>query len=167
MSVRELMVACDFSEPARRAVRLGLKLGAALEARVSVVYVHSEPYGGRADMEAGLTGAQEGQTERYLRFLELELQRFVHTVDPTAGERVRYLVRRGEPAAQISACANEIGADLLCLGATGKGAMQRVLLGSVSERVLRDSLVPVLVVPSRAGERTDEIAAGESSQGPA
>jgi nucleotide-binding universal stress UspA family protein len=35
---------------------------------------------------------------------------------------------------------------MLCVGSTGKGAVQRVLLGSISQSILRGSLVPVLIV---------------------
>jgi nucleotide-binding universal stress UspA family protein len=40
----------------------------------------------------------------------------------------------------------EIGADLVIIGSTGKGAVERFMLGSASQTVLRESPVPVLVV---------------------
>jgi nucleotide-binding universal stress UspA family protein len=55
-------------------------------------------------------------------------------------------VVRGDAVKRILAVAAEISADLICVGATGKGAAQRLLLGSVSEYLLRTSSVPVLVV---------------------
>ena len=48
---------------------------------------------------------------------------------------------------RLEALAHQIAADVICLGATGKGAVQRALLGSVSQLVLRSSKVPVLLVP--------------------
>jgi nucleotide-binding universal stress UspA family protein len=58
---------------------------------------------------------------------------------------VRHVVR-GEPIKRIEARVQEIGADVLCVGSTGKGAVQRALLGSISQRILRTSPVPVLTV---------------------
>jgi nucleotide-binding universal stress UspA family protein len=58
---------------------------------------------------------------------------------------VRHVVR-GEPIKRIDALRQEIGADLIAVGSTGKGAVERALLGSVSQRIVRSSPVPVLTV---------------------
>ncbi|HBH01951.1 MAG TPA: universal stress protein UspA, partial [Candidatus Rokubacteria bacterium] len=42
--------------------------------------------------------------------------------------------------------ARELDADLVVVGARGRGGIERLLLGSVSERVLRDARCPVLIV---------------------
>lgn len=55
----------------------------------------------------------------------------------------------GFPADEIVAAAAHGGADLVVIGARGLGAMQRLLLGSVSERVLHHADCPVLVVKRR------------------
>jgi nucleotide-binding universal stress UspA family protein len=39
-----------------------------------------------------------------------------------------------------------VNADVICLGSTGKGAVERVLLGSVSQSVVRASPIPVITV---------------------
>lgn len=62
-------------------------------------------------------------------------------------------LREGTPAEQILAVAEEIGADLIVVGTRGRVGLQRVLLGSVAQRVVRLSAVPITVV--RWGERED------------
>lgn len=52
----------------------------------------------------------------------------------------------GSPANEIIRYAKEIDADLIVVGATGKKAVERFLLGSVSEKIVRNATVPVLVV---------------------
>lgn len=59
-------------------------------------------------------------------------------------------LRRGPAAREIAALAEEIGADLVVVGNRGVGAVERTLLGSVSEEVARISPSPTLVV--RGGE---------------
>ena len=54
---------------------------------------------------------------------------------------------RGDPVKRIEELAKELGADVVCVGATGKGAVARVMLGSISQALLRTSAIPVLVVP--------------------
>jgi nucleotide-binding universal stress UspA family protein len=56
---------------------------------------------------------------------------------------------RGDPVAKLLADA-EIGVDLLVLGSRGFGPVMRLLIGSVSSRVIREAPCPVLVVPRPA-----------------
>jgi nucleotide-binding universal stress UspA family protein len=54
-------------------------------------------------------------------------------------------VTSGDPAGELVRIANENAVDLVVLGARGLGAVQRLLLGSVSEAVLRDASCAVLI----------------------
>jgi nucleotide-binding universal stress UspA family protein len=62
-----------------------------------------------------------------------EVQFFVHA-------------RIGKPAVEILEVATDVGADLIFIGSHGKTGVERLLLGSVSERVVREAKCPVLVV---------------------
>ena len=55
----------------------------------------------------------------------------------------------GTPASEIVAAARAFDADLVVVGARGRGGIERLLLGSVSERGLRDARRPVLIVKGR------------------
>jgi nucleotide-binding universal stress UspA family protein len=55
-------------------------------------------------------------------------------------------VRTGDPALQLEQGAEENGADLVVVGARGHSAAHRLLLGSVSTRLLHHARRPVLVV---------------------
>ncbi|MCL6547281.1 MAG: universal stress protein [Alicyclobacillus sp.] len=57
---------------------------------------------------------------------------------------------RGRPAEVISYVADQGGYDLVVVGSHGRGAVERTLIGSVSEEVIRESVVPVLVVPAKS-----------------
>jgi nucleotide-binding universal stress UspA family protein len=64
----------------------------------------------------------------------------------TEGEGARMLVRRGEPAAEIAWAVGEEGADLVAMATHGRNGLARAFLGSVAERVLAVSPVPVLLL---------------------
>lgn len=65
---------------------------------------------------------------------------------------VNIIVEYGSPKTMISKdLANKVEADLIICGATGLNAMERFLIGSVSEYIVRSSTCDVLVV------RTDEV----------
>jgi nucleotide-binding universal stress UspA family protein len=53
--------------------------------------------------------------------------------------------RIGKPAEEILLLAQEVGADLIFIGSHGKTGVERMLLGSVSERVVREAKCPVMI----------------------
>lgn len=61
------------------------------------------------------------------------------------GANARALVVRGEPASMILAAAREIGPNLVAMSTHGRSGVMRFIRGSVAERVLRHSPVPVLL----------------------
>lgn len=60
-------------------------------------------------------------------------------------------VRRGTPFQSIREYANRREIDVISMGTNGRTGLNRFLLGSVTENVLRTARTPVLVVPSAAG----------------
>ena len=63
-----------------------------------------------------------------------------------AGVHVRPVLRRGVPYAEIVALATDERADLILIGTHGRGGLNRALLGSVADRVVRLAPCPVLTV---------------------
>jgi nucleotide-binding universal stress UspA family protein len=59
---------------------------------------------------------------------------------------IKTVYRRGEPSHEILAAAGEVKADLIVMGSRGLGQIGGLILGSVSERVLHGSHIPVLIV---------------------
>jgi len=146
MIPKKILVAHDFSPPADRALAFAASLADKVGAAIEVVHIHPELYGGYGDPSVGVPWPTPEQGERYLRFLESETQNAVQRVMGDKAASVKCHVARGEPAKRLVALAEELHADTICLGSTGKGAVERVLLGSVSERVLRTSKIPVITV---------------------
>jgi nucleotide-binding universal stress UspA family protein len=68
--------------------------------------------------------------------------------DRESASEVQFFVhaRIGKPAVEILALAREVGADLLFIGSHNKVGLERYLLGSVSERIVREAQCPVMVV---------------------
>jgi nucleotide-binding universal stress UspA family protein len=65
---------------------------------------------------------------------------------PTTSE-VQFFIhcRIGRPVEEILSLAYEVGADLIFVGSHNKASLERMLLGSVSERVVREAHCPVMV----------------------
>lgn len=147
MTVSKILVAHDFSEPSNRALRFATTLAKETGARVELVHVMPDLYDGRGELALAVPPTMPGQGERYMKFLQEELERAAALAVPEMAGKVPCHALRGDPVKRVEALAQEIGADVVCLGATGKGAVARVLLGSISQLVLRTSTIPVLIVP--------------------
>jgi len=79
------------------------------------------------------------------RELEAELERFVEP-GRNAGIRVETVLHEGDPVGEILAAARTLPADLVVIGSHGRGGFERWVLGSVTEKVIRKSPSPVMVI---------------------
>jgi len=98
------------------------------------------PVPGTEAVAAAQTGAQPADFQSQLRNAVAEL--------PTE-LRALPVYERGDPVEKLLEAA-EMGVDLLVLGSRGFGPVMRLLVGSVSSRVIREAACPVLVVPRPA-----------------
>ena len=118
------------------AARLASKFGGSL--RVIGVATPVPAMGAAAAAQAGGEAGPDFQTQ---------LRDAVAELPPEL--RALAVFERGDPAEKLLDAA-EMGVDLLVLGSRGFGPVMRLLLGSVSARVIREAPCPVLVVPRPA-----------------
>lgn len=130
---RHLVVATDLGSTGDRAVRWAYGL-VADGGTIHLLHV-TEPVYDAGDARRARLAALDGQL----------LDRVPPHVPPAVHTRVH--VEEGAPAKVITALADAVGADLIVLGAHGRGALASLLLGSTSQDVLRAATRPVLVVP--------------------
>ena len=67
------------------------------------------------------------------------------------GITVNILVNTGDAAEEILKTANEIGADMIAMSTHGRSGLSRFAHGSVTDKVLRRAVIPVLVVRTSVG----------------
>ena len=150
-AIREVVVAQDGSAGAEAAARFFAALPLAHSTHVRVVGV-AEPvrYSASApEMLAPALGRAVAQAEADRRAtLARTLTRAVDVLRGNVAT-VDLDVTVGHLAEEIVRLADVTGSDLVIVGARGLGAMKRLLLGSVSESVLRHAGCPVLVVRGR------------------
>jgi nucleotide-binding universal stress UspA family protein len=109
---------------------------------VTVVHVDVDPFDPREMPREEARALKESLRHS----LEKELRRILRETFGDAEPAVRVEVVTGDPADAIIAVARELDADLIVLGSTGKGAVERFLSGSVTQAVLQRSPLPTLVV---------------------
>ncbi|MBI3043931.1 MAG: universal stress protein [Betaproteobacteria bacterium] len=140
------LIPIDGSDSALRAVRHVINLARELRERPDVVLLNVQPPVPVKDLML------EGRPSEIHR-LEAPLQeRGAALLEPpavslkAAGIPVQQVVEIGEPAPSITRTAASHHCDLILMGARGLTAIDSVILGSVSTRVIHFSKVPVVVV---------------------
>ncbi len=148
-----VVVATDGSESVNRAIDIAFDLAGRFDAEVHALSV----------IDASEVDASPQQLRDELRTaLETTADAALATVEERTDREVVTAIRDGRPAAEICAYARETDADLIVTGTRGRHGENRLLLGSVAERVVRTSPVPVLTV--RQLDTADEHTAESTSE---
>ena len=141
---RQILVPIDGSEPSLQATQMALRLMELCPAcRLTVLYVVDKlvlnelvRFSRRTEKEVEAELGQQG--ERYLELARNDAKR--------KGLEANCQTRRGDPFEEVIATANDLHADLIIMGHTGRRGTSRVLIGSVTQRVLDYARCPVLVM---------------------
>jgi len=148
VGMTHVLVATDGSGQSLKAARyVRSLLGDSIE-RVSVVAVvrplAAVPFASDFGEETAAS-REDGPTGNSFRAAAQEAVDRVAEVFADGSAQVNAYVRAGTPAEEIIRAANELDVDLIVVGGRGKGAVEAILLGSVSYRVLHHAPCPVLV----------------------
>jgi len=137
---RRIVVAVDFTETSLRAARLALDLAAP---GASLYLVHVAP-------RNGFSHEWDYSTGMYKEDAGVALRRVHDQLRVPRGMSVQQILLQGDPATELLAFASSINADLIATGSHGRGFVGRMLLGSVTTRMVRCSTCSVLSVPHAA-----------------
>lgn len=139
-AVSRILCPIDFSEPSRAALRYAAAIAVHAGAGLTLLTVNDPLLAEAADMAEG--------SGRLAADARVELEKFYRDSLPGSARRpaAGFVVSTGPAAAEILRHAKE-GADLLVMSSHGATGIRKLFFGSTTERVLRETSVPVLVVP--------------------
>jgi nucleotide-binding universal stress UspA family protein len=130
----------DYSEHARVALRYAALVANHFGARLLLVTVN-DPLLVQAALMAYDTEWLQLQSQQDLR----EFYRETDLASPVRADDVAYEARTGKPAPEILTAAADAGADLIVMSTHGLSGARKAFFGATTERVLRETTVPVLV----------------------
>ena len=145
---KTIVVAVDFSETSTDTIDAALELARGQQDRVHLINVVADVFHSPGITEAPSVDWAEVQ-RNWIERARSQLAALAGSckLDP---QRVVTVVEVGSPAAEIVRYANQHAADAIVLGSHGHGLVRRFVLGSVADRVLRQSSCPVMLVPHRS-----------------
>lgn len=143
LDIRRILCPIDFSDASQHALDHAVMIAGWYRARITALHVRHpafliEPPILFAELNRGLATLEdvEGRIHEWLAPAR------------AAGIDCDVMASDGNsPAARIVDCAAKLPADLIVLGTHGRGGFERLLLGSVTEKVVRTAPCPVITVP--------------------
>ncbi len=137
---RKVLCPIDFSDHSLAALDLALKVTQQNDAELYLLNVAPVPAGAAGFQPVPMDAYPFHEEDRHEELAELARERI------PAAVRYETLVISGDPAARVLETVRGLAADLIVMGTHGHRGLTRLVLGSVAERVVRESPVPVLSV---------------------
>ena len=157
MKIQKILIAVDDSKYADNAATYGFELAHSYNAQVGLVNI-VEPIIAPATDPGLITGSTfdsgMGTDPEFIKVQQEASENIIQRITKTyAGDlQVTNFTQYGSTAEGIVDCSNEFNADLVVIGTHNRTGIDRLLMGSVAEHVVRHSKVPVLVVPFSESE---------------
>jgi nucleotide-binding universal stress UspA family protein len=150
---RHVLVAYDGSPEAELALAHAVAIAQASRARLALVTVVPPPPLLSWQVPGGMKGVHESEQAE----LELRLRAAADKVPDDLSLTTRLL--DGDPARELLQAAREGEHDVIVMGSRGRGRVTAAVLGSVSNHVMHEADVPVIVIHRPSGDDDPDLAA--------
>ena len=151
--IKKILTPTDLSSFSASGVRYACNLAKALGAEVIVAHAVSTSEFTSHATSLKITTSGAGADDLIGKLVEhqkQQLRQFCehHLASVSADLNVQELVEMGDPHTLIVNWARDKAADLIVMSTHGRSGLPRMILGSVTEKVLRSAACPVLAIPS-------------------
>jgi nucleotide-binding universal stress UspA family protein len=153
--MKKVLIALDYNPTAQKVAEVGFSLAKAMNAEAVLLHVISDPvyysskeyspimgFDGYMDMGPSQLDSVEGLKNASLRFLD---QTKKHLGDKT----IQTLFSEGDFAESILKTAKGLHADLIVMGSHSRKWLENIVMGSVTEKVLKHTTIPLFIIPTK------------------
>jgi nucleotide-binding universal stress UspA family protein len=153
MKIKRILVPIDFSTHAQGALDYAIEFAKPFKAELLVLHVVEPIYYAVPDFTGGAAASMGSLLEEQRQSARAELVRLEHTYAKRR-VRLRTLLQTGVTAYEaIVATAKKLKADMILMATHGRTGLTHLLMGSVTEHVVRTASCPVLTVRVAKGSR--------------
>jgi len=146
ITLRKVLVATDFSAPSEAALAYGRELARNFGATLSVVHIVDDIIARAYGIDGGVIVTDPDVQRQYEATAREQVEALLTANDRIDLKASATILVSNTPAAAIVSYAREASVDLIVMGTHGRGGVAHLLMGSVSERVVRTAPCPVLTV---------------------
>ena len=153
--MKKVVKAMDYGPTAQKVAEAGHALAKAMNAEVYLMHVISDPvyYSSTAYSPImGFSGYVDLDPLRndFMKSLLQSSQDFLtQTKNHLFDQSIHTLVKEGETADSILESAKELSADIIVMGSHSRKWLEKIVMGSVTEKVLNQTSIPLFIVPTK------------------
>jgi len=153
--VNKVLIALDYNPTAQKVAEAGFSMAKSMNAEVVLLHVITDPVFYSSEGYSpimGFTGytytgevqpvSADGLKTATLEYLDKSKQ---HLGDNT----IQTMVKEGDFADSILEAAKEVNADIIVIGSHSRKWLENIVMGSVTEKVLRNTSVPLFIIPTK------------------
>jgi nucleotide-binding universal stress UspA family protein len=157
--IKKVLIAIDYNQSAQKVAEKGYEIAHAMGAEITLLHVLVDPiyyaspeyspivgFNGHLECYPILLDSMEGLTSIVQIFLN---KMKVHLGD----EKINTLIKNGDYSESILESAKDIKADMIVMGSHSQKWLEKIVMGSVSENVIRYSAIPTLIIPTSQKSR--------------
>jgi nucleotide-binding universal stress UspA family protein len=142
----KILAAVDLSESSQKIILETIKLASKIPCEVFLIHV--------VDPEPEFLGLDYGPKSSRMHLsnkIKKERTQLRELAKKFSTENVilKPVSMQGATAETIISESEKLNCDIIIVGSHGRGAMHQILVGSVSEEVLRESRIPILIIPTK------------------
>jgi nucleotide-binding universal stress UspA family protein len=156
--INKVLIALDYNPTAQKVAELGFSMAKSMDAEVILLHIITDPvfystagyspimgFNGYVDMGPVQLDSVDGLKNASLQYLEKSKQ---HLGD----DDIRTMVKEGDFADTILETAKEEHANIIVLGSHSRKWLENIVMGSVTEKVLHNTSIPLLIVPTKKND---------------
>jgi len=153
--MKKVLIALDYNPTAQKVAEVGFSLAKSMNAEVTLLHVITDPvfystsgyspimgYNGYEDMSPIQLESVDGLKNASLQYLDKSREYL-------GDKSIQTIVKEGDFAETILEAAKELRADVIVIGSHSRKWLENVVMGSVTEKVLHHTLIPLLIVPTK------------------
>ncbi len=143
--IKNVLIAMDYDETAQMVAEKGFLLAKTMKAKVTLLHVISD--------QPMYYSAYDYMRELRVDIIPDLMKSTQHFLDKSkkhlGDDSIQTILKEGESAEMILDTAKEIGADLIVMGSHSRKWLENIIMGSVTEEVLRKTVIPLFIVPTK------------------
>jgi nucleotide-binding universal stress UspA family protein len=143
--IKKIMIATDGSDTSKKAAMIGIDIAHRANGSITAVYVmetlrlaHLPGYATMPGLKEKVMGLMQEEGAQATQYVEDHAQIMKVTCHK--------IMAQGNPSVELLKISQSQGIDLIIMGSLGRTGMEKILLGSVAEKVVLQSPIPVLLV---------------------
>ena len=153
--IKKVMIALDYNPTAQKVAEVGFSMAKAMNAEVILLHVISDPVYYSTTEYSPIMGFNGYMETAQLQLnsdgaLKKATQHFLNKSKKHLGDKsIKTLVKEGDFAETILTTAKELHADIIVMGSHSRKWLENILMGSVTEKVLHNTFIPLFIIPTR------------------